>query len=56
MEIRKAKNEKRINYIEQARRKESRMRIMKKKKNYSEISEYGGFWLSEEQISLKLPD
>lgn len=32
MEIRKAKNEKRINYIEQARRKESRMRIMKKKK------------------------
>ena len=49
MEIRKAKNEKRLDKIEEARKKESRTRLMKEKL-CAEISKYDGLWLTEEQI------
>ena len=49
MEIRKAKNEKRLDKIEEARKKESRTRLMKEKLCV-EISKYDGLWLTEEQI------
>ena len=52
MEIRKAKNEKRFDKIEEARKKESRTRLMKEKL-CAEISKYGGLWLTEEQIETK---
>ena len=55
MEIRKAKNEKRLDKIEEARKKESRTRLMKEK-FCAEISKYGGLWLPEEQIDAKLAE
>ena len=55
MEIRKAKNEKRLDKIEEARKKESRTRLMKEKL-CAEISKYGGLWLTEEQIEAKLEE
>ena len=55
MEIRKAKNEKRLDKIEEARKKESRTRLMKEKL-CAEISKYDGLWLTEEQIQAKLPE
>ena len=53
MEIKKAKNEKQLNKIEEARKKESRTRLMKEKL-CAEISKYCGLWLTEEQIEAKL--
>ena len=55
MEIRKAKNEKRSDKIEEARKKESRTRLMKEKL-CAEISKYSGLWLTEEQIETKLAE
>ena len=55
MEIKKAMNEKRLDKIEEARKKESRTRLMKEK-FCAEISKYGGLWLMEEQIEKKLPE
>ena len=55
MEIRKAKNEKRLDKIEEARKKESRTRLMKEKL-CAEISKYDGLWLTEEQIEAKLAE
>ena len=55
MEIRKAKNEKQSDKIEEARKKESRTRLMKEKL-CAEISKYGGLWLTEEQIEAKLAE
>ena len=46
MEIRKAKNEKQLDKIEEARKKESRTRLMKEKL-CAETSKYGGLWLIE---------
>ena len=54
-EIRKAKNEKRLDKIEEARKKESRTRLMKEKL-CAEISKYGRLWLTEEQIEAKLAE
>ena len=53
MVIRKAKNEKRLDKIEEARKKELRTRLMKEKL-CAEINKYGGLWLTEEQIETKL--
>ena len=53
MEIKKAMNEKRLDKIEEARKKESRTRLMKEN---AEISKYGGLRLMEEQIEKKLPE
>ena len=55
MEIRKAKNEKRLDKIEEAQKKESRTRLMKEKL-CTEISKYGGLWLTEEQIETRLAE
>ena len=55
MEIRKEKNEKRLDKIEEARKKKSRTRLMKEKL-CAEISKYGGLWLTEEQIETKLAE
>ena len=55
IEIRKAKNEKRLDKIEEARKKESRTRLMKEK-FCAEISKYGGLWLPEKQIEAKLAE
>ena len=55
MEIRKAKNEKRLDKIEEAQKKESRIRLMKEKL-CAEISKYGGLSLTEEQIETKLAE
>ena len=55
MEIRKAKNEKRLDKIEQTRKKESRRRLTKEKL-CAEISKYGGLWLTEEQIEIKVAE
>ena len=52
-EIRKAKNEKLLDEIEEARKKESRTRLMKEKL-CAEISKYGGLWLTEEQTETKI--
>ena len=52
MEVRKAKNEKQLDKIEETRKKESRTRLMKEKL-CAEISKYGGLWLTEEQIETK---
>ena len=54
-ESRKAKNEKRLDKIEEARRKECRNRLIKERL-CAEISQYGRFWLKEEQIDAKLPE
>ena len=55
MEIRKAKNEKRFDKIEEARKKESRTRLIKEKL-CAKISKYGGLWLMKEQIETKLAE
>ena len=55
MEIRKAKNEKRLDKIEKAKKKKSRTRLMKEKL-CAEISKYGGLLLTEEQIETKLAE
>ena len=55
MVIRKAKNEKRLDKIEEARKKELRTRLMKEKL-CAEINKYGGLWLTEEQIETKLSE
>ena len=55
MEIRKVKNEKRLDKIEEARKKESRTRLMKEKL-CAEISKCGGHWLTEEQVETKLAE
>ena len=55
MEIKKAKNEKQLNKIEEARKKESRTRLMKEKL-CAEISKYGGLWLMEEQVETELAE
>ena len=54
-ESRKAKNEKRLDKIEEARRKECRNRLIKERL-CAEISQYGGVWLKEEQIDAKLAE
>ena len=55
MEIRKAKNEKQSDKIEEARKKESRTRLMKEKL-CAEISKYGGLWLMDEQVETELAE
>ena len=55
MEIRKTKNERQLNKRKEARKKESRTRLMKEKL-CAEISKYGGLWLTEEQIETKLAE
>ena len=55
MEIWKAKNEKRLGKIEEARKKESRTRLIEEKL-CTEISKYGGLWLTEKQIETKLAE
>ena len=55
MEIRKTKNERRLDKRKEARKKESRTRLMKEKL-CAEISKYGGLWLTEEQIETKLAE
>ena len=55
MEIWKAKNEKRLGKIEEARKKESRTRLIEEKL-CAEISKYGGLWLTEKQIETKLAE
>ena len=54
-EIKKAKNEKRLDKIEDARKKESRTRLIKEKL-CGEISKYDGLWLAEEQIEKILAE
>ena len=54
-ESRKAKNEKRLDKIEEARRKECRNRLIKERL-CAEMSQYGGVWLKEEQIDAKLAE
>ena len=49
MKNRKGKNEKPLDKTEEARKKESRTRLMNEKL-CAEISMYGGLWLTEEQI------
>ena len=53
MELKTARNEKQLDKIEEAPKKESRTRLMKEKL-CAEISKYGGLWLMEEQIEAKL--
>ena len=55
MEIRKTRNERRLDKRKEARKKESRTRLMKEKL-CAEISKYGGLWLTEEQIETKLAE
>ena len=55
MKKRKGKNEKPLDKIEEARKKESRTRLMKEKL-CAEISMYGGLWLTEEQIEAILAE
>ena len=55
MEIRKVKNEKRLDKIEEARKKESRTRLIKEKP-CAEISKYGLLWLTEEQIETTVAE
>ena len=55
IELRKAKNEKRLDKIEEARKKECRNRLIKERL-CAEISQYGGLWLKEEQIDAKLAE
>ena len=55
IELRKAKNEKRLHKIEEARKKECRNRLLKERL-CSEISQYCGLWLKEEQIDAKLAE
>ena len=55
IELRKAKNEKRLDKIEEARKKECRNRLIKERL-CAGISQYGGFWLMEEQIDAKLAE
>ena len=55
MEMRKAKNVKRLDKIEEARKKEPRKKLMKEK-ICAEISKYGGLWLIEDQIEAKLAE
>ena len=52
MKIRKAKNEKRSDKIEEAGKKEPRTRLMKEKL-CAEISKCGGLWLKEEHVETK---
>ena len=54
-ELRKAKNEKRLNKIEEARKKECRNRLVKERL-CAEISQYGGLWFKEEQIDANLAE
>ena len=53
MKKRKGKNEKPLDKTEEARKKESRTRLMNEKL-CAEISMYGGLWLTEEQIETIL--
>ena len=55
MEIRKAKNEELLDKIEEARKKESRIRLMKDK-FCAEINKYGGIWWTKEQTEAKLSE
>ena len=55
MDIRKAENEKWLDKIETARKKDSRIRLMKQKL-CPEISKYGRLCLMEEQIEVKLAE
>ena len=55
MKKRKGKNEKPLDKIEEARKKESRTRLMKEKL-CADISMYGGLWLTEEQIETILAE
>ena len=55
IELRKAKNEKRLDKIEKARKKECRNRLIKERL-CAEISQYGGLRLKEEQIDEKLEE
>ena len=55
MKKRKGKNEKPLDKVEEARKKESRTRLMKEKL-CAEISMYGGLWLTEEQIEAILAE
>ena len=52
IELRKAKNEKRLDKIEEARKKECRDRLIKERLS-AEISQYGGLRLKEEQVDVK---
>ena len=55
LEVRKAKNEKQLDKIEETRKKESRTRLMKEKL-CAEISKYGGLWLMDEQVETELAE
>ena len=55
IELRKAKNEKRLDKIEEARKKECRNRLIKERL-CAEISQYGRLCLKEEQIDAKLAE
>ena len=55
IELRKTKNEKRLDKIEEARKKECRNRLIEERL-CAGISQYGGFWLMEEQIDAKLAE
>ena len=48
-------SEKRLDKIKEARKKECRNRLIKERL-CSEISQYGGLWLKEEQIDAKLAE
>ena len=55
IEIRKAKNEKRLNKIQEAKKKECRDRLMKERL-CAEISQHDGLLLKNEQINAKLAE
>ena len=55
MKIRTAKNEKQLDKLEEAGKKESTTRLTKEKL-CAKISKYGGLWLKEEHIEKKLAE
>ena len=55
IQLRKAKDEKRFDKIEEARKKECRNRL-RKERFCAEISQYSGLWLKEEKIDAKLTE
>lgn len=55
IELRKAKNEKWLDKINEAREIECRNRLIKERL-CAKISQYGGLWLKEEQIDAKLAE
>ena len=55
MKIRTAKNEKQLDKLEEAGKKESTTRLMKEKL-CAKLIKYGGLWLKEEHIETKLAE